>query len=89
MIPLGLLIPPSIMHLPILLSHSNCITLRGYVILKAIHGEVDLFVLFFGVAGVVFSECAFEHEELVLEGSDLFVVDFSLFLREFVDLIKQ
>ena len=62
MIPLGLLIPSSIMHLSILLSHSNCITLSSDIILKAVHGEVDLFVLFFGVAGVGLSECAFEHE---------------------------
>ena len=77
------------MHLPVLLGHSDRITLQGDLILEAVHGEVDLFVLFFGVGGVGFPERALEHEQLVLEGSDLFVVDFSLFLREFVDLVQE
>ena len=88
-IPLRLLISASIMHLPVLLGHSDRITLQGDLILEAVHGEVDLFVLFFGVGGVGFPERALEHEQLVLEGSDLFVVDFSLFLREFVDLVQE
>ncbi len=59
------------------------------IALERVHSEVDLLVLFFGGGESGLSKIGFEEEKFVLHGLDAVEVSFSLFLREFVELVQQ
>jgi hypothetical protein len=61
--------------------------LESELIFECVHGEVELFVLFFACVGRVLPQCAFKHEKFVFEGVDFLEIGLALFLWEFVDLV--
>lgn len=63
--------------------------MKGELIFECVHGEVELFVLFFACVGGVLPHCAFKYDKFIFEGVDFVEICLALFLWEFVDLVEE
>ena len=59
------------------------------IALERVHGQVDLLVLFLSSCEAGLPEIGFEEQKFVLHGLDAVEVGFSLFLREFIELVQH